>query len=120
MTASFHGIGMNLVAMTTLARAEGSSGQQAADDALALAASVDLGGVEQGDARFDAGFHASRIVASLYELSYPPMPQVPLSPQAQVPTPRGGTVTSEPASVMRSPACGTATSVTGGEVTFGG
>ena len=30
-------------------------GQEATDDALALAASVDLGGVEQGDAGFDAG-----------------------------------------------------------------
>src|ERR1700730_13944618 len=41
------------------------------------------------------------------------MPQVPLSPQAQVPTPRGGTETSVPARAMRSLACGASCMVTG-------
>ncbi len=54
-TFSFHGLGMNFVAMTTRARHAGVGGEQAADDALALAAPVDLGRVEEHDAGLDAG-----------------------------------------------------------------
>ena len=55
-TASFHGLGMNLVAMTDLIAATlGLVRQQAADDALALAAAIDLGRVEEDDAGLDAG-----------------------------------------------------------------
>src|SRR5450631_950736 len=41
------------------------------------------------------------------------MPQVPLSPQAQVPTPSGGTETSVPARAIRSLAWGASCVVTG-------
>ena len=54
-TSSFHGLGMNFEAMTTRSARARIGREQAADDALALAAAVDLGRVEEHDTGLDAG-----------------------------------------------------------------
>ena len=72
---------------------------QLPDDPFALTPAVDLGRVEQGDAGIDGGVPGAFDRRHGQIGSYPPMPQVDRSPQAQVPTPRGGMVTSLPASV---------------------
>ena len=54
-TFTFHGLGMNFVARTTRLRTPGSAAKQPPDDALALAAAVDLGRVEEDDPGLDAG-----------------------------------------------------------------
>ena len=54
-TFSFHGLGMNFDGDDDAVADGGVRGQEAADDALALAAAVDLGRVEEDDAGLDAG-----------------------------------------------------------------
>jgi hypothetical protein len=98
-TSSFQGEGMNLVATTTEAARSGSAASRAPRiRSLSPRAYTSAVSNNVTPASTEAS-HASLMESRVRPGSYPPIPHVERSPQAQVPTPSGGIDTSEPARV---------------------
>jgi hypothetical protein len=111
-TSSFHGDGMNLLAITRSARRDGSSASSR-PMMRSLSPPPYTSAVSKSTTPASMlASHASRIVASVSDVSYPPIPQVALSPHAHVPTPIGGMATLLPGRGIRSLACGAGVSAT--------